>query len=148
MDSPIFADSVDSPDSGERTAFRIQVAAVVAQQAALIEQEIELGEVHDLVLRRVDELLGDFRQAEQRLLQREAEFQDREAYLLDLSQACADSADDLLDHMMQLGDRRRMLTLVGEGLSGAEQQIERLHDALARMSRLVEPTPQLRAFAA
>jgi hypothetical protein len=151
MDSPISADSVDCPesrDARDRAAFRIQVAAVVAQQAALTEQEIELGDVHDLILHRVDELLGDLRQAEDRLAIREAGLRDREIHLLDMGRECAESAGELRERLMELGDKRRLLLLVADGLAGAEQQIERLHDSLARMSRLVEPTPTLRAYAA
>ena len=145
MESSFFADCADSP---EQAAFRIQVAAVVAQQAALTEQEIELGEVHDLILHRVDELLGDLRRAEQRLTTRETRLRDREIHLADLSRECADTVDVLRERMSDLGDKRRLLEIVAVGLAGAESQIEHLQTALARMSRLLEPVPTLRAFAA
>ena len=76
----------------ERDAFRVQVAAVVAQQAALVEQEIELGDVHDRLLARIDASIDDLR--------------------------------------------------------SVEKQIHRLHAALERMKDALEPTHQLRAFAA
>jgi hypothetical protein len=148
MESSFSVDSVGSAESPERAAFRIQVAAVVAQQAALTEQEIELGEVHELLLGRVDELLGDVRRAEQRLVGREVRLRERELHLADLTRECADSVDALRERMLDLDDKRRLLQIVADGLAGAESQIERLQTALARMSRLLEPPPTLRAFAA
>jgi chromosome segregation ATPase len=145
MESSFFADCADSP---ERAAFRIQVAAVVAQQAALTEQEIELGEVHDLILDRVDELLDELHRAEQRLDRRETQLREREIYLADLGRECADTVSVLRERLADLGDKRQLLLLVADGLDGAETQIEQLQTALARMSRLLEPTPTLRAFAA
>jgi chromosome segregation ATPase len=154
MESPLSVsaasavDSVEPVDSPEEAAFRIQVAAVVAQQAALTEQEIELGEVHNLLLYRVDELLADVRQAEQRLADREMRLLEREANLVDLSRECAHTVDGLREALTDLGDKRRLLVLIGDALAGAESQIERLQSGLERMSRLLEPVPALRAYAA
>ena len=78
-----------------RDALRVQVAAVVAQQAALTEQEIRLGEVRDQFLAEHRSLVTDVETLilhllahEEHLERRQADVRSRETFVARLESAC------------------------------------------------------------
>ncbi len=82
------------PDES-RDALRVQVAAVVAQQAAVTEQEIRLGEVHDQFLCEQRSLVTDVETLilhllahEEHLERRQADVRSRETFVARLESAC------------------------------------------------------------
>lgn len=83
---------MDSSDKND--AFRVQVAAVVAQQAAVTEQEIRFGQARDqfiaqqrLLLADVESLLLHLLAEEDRLERREVDVRSRESFLARLESA-------------------------------------------------------------
>ena len=101
--------------SESRDALRIQVAAVVAQQAAVTEQEIRFGEVRDQFLSEQRALVSDVESLllhllveEERLEVRQADVRTREAFVARLESACSRLVReiDIVQHSLAREDSR------------------------------------------
>ena len=131
-----------------RDAFRVQVAAVVAQQAALSEQEIRLVEAHerwqeerDWIVAEADQLTRELADRVEILAMREIHLHSREATMLRLAELFDRLHVQAERQFEMLGRNRQLLIEALDDLAHAETQFRDFLGELARIRSVLDSRP-------